>query len=65
MLMLETQGIPHCQPSAIDELNRATGRHLSAHEWLAILEPYYRSRFMPGDSSTTLCPPMIRPRIHR
>jgi hypothetical protein len=60
-LMLEAQGVPHCQPLAVDELNSATGRRLGAREWLAILEPYYRQRFMPGEHSTPLCSPAIRP----
>ena len=50
-LALESQLIPHGQPSATAELNERTGRQLSSSEWLAILEPYYRRRFCPGEAA--------------
>lgn len=53
-LMLEAADIPHGQPCASEELNHRTARQHSSREWLAILEPHYRRRFMPGDDRRPL-----------
>jgi hypothetical protein len=49
-LLFEVRGVPHKHDSVTAELNQLTGRHWTARDWLAILEPSYRRRFMPGDT---------------
>jgi hypothetical protein len=53
-LALEAGGVPHGQDSATAELNTATGRQLSARQWLTLLEPAYQQRFDPGPAPLKL-----------
>lgn len=53
-LALEAAGVPHGQDSATAELNAATGRRLSARQWLALLEPAYQQRFDPASAPLRL-----------
>lgn len=48
-LLFEVRGMPHRHDSVTAELNQRTARQWSPQDWLLILEPSYRNRFMPGD----------------
>lgn len=56
-LLLEEGGIAIGHgPRAATELNARSGRAYSQRQWIAILEPAYRQRFLFGDPSP-LVPP--------